>query len=244
MHRIQLAIFITLILVPGIASAQVTMPLPIGIQKGKWLTIDLNALPDDVDRFVSHLGANSLSLETTDPQLSINQLSSTTVKVRADIPGPHTATARLGSPDGNDTQIILTFVGYTINREELYSPKPISYQGLKELTQDTPLRAIAAIEMRPYVPGVRWDISMFAHRSTFKDGARSFTATTGIRTTTLGDRGWKIRFDPASKELVGRLEFLIIIPGREKSFCVRTRQVADPLAPLRRLFRRDAHINN
>ena len=226
MAFIRSLIFAAALCAPGLAVAQsVTLPRPIGIQVNDDLQVDLALLPAVWKRVLGERVVRDITVTSEDSNLRITRESPTRTLLRPTTRGPHWARVALTIDNLGPLDLAVNVVGYEVDRSQVYSPEAKSLQDLDVITNETPMNAVATIKMRPYVPGVHWTFGMFAHTSTFKDGARRFTILTGRDATSLGEPGWTVQEDPATGELVGALAFEMVIPGTERSFCMKTTQV-------------------
>lgn len=113
-------------------------------------------------------------------------------------------------------------VGYRLDRSGIVFPDIIDEDG-DEYHRDTPVRLRCSIVIRPYVENIRFDFDLFAHDSTFFDGSRSFSVTTGIGETTNGFPGFKTSVSE-NGVVEGVFTFDMLKPAGEGSWCVKTKQ--------------------
>jgi PKD repeat protein len=78
---------------------------------------------------------------------------------------------------------------------------------------------IATLRMRPYIPGIRFDFSMFASSSTFYGGVRSYSINTSDATAPTSEPGFQTEYDPNTGETVGVFSFTLEVPANENSYC-------------------------
>lgn len=209
----------------ALQAATITLPVPIGIEINKPLTVDPAVLPPAWQDLVTSYKVIEFTISTTDPDLVVEKTAPMTSSVTAKKRGARKAKAAIRI-EGSEVlhNVNLTIVGYELDRSELITPKADSYQNLEIINESTPLKMTATIRMRPYVPNVFWNMHFFAHSSKFINDQRSFHVVTGWPKTSIGEAGWKIQTDPATGERVGSLSFRIITPGNERSFCLQTEQ--------------------
>lgn len=201
----------------------------VGLQVNSVSQFSPSYLPQSWNELFQGATITSLVVETATPDIVITPQSATDFTVQITKRGSYLTKLAIGLDrfPGQIARIPLRLVGYEVDRTKPYAPdvKPIT----EMVNNESPLFTLASITMTPYVANVHWDFTMFAHRSVFKDGARYFDITTGMPTTSLGEPGWKVSYDPVAASKVGTLSFDLTIPGGEKSFCVSTKQ--QPVLP-------------
>ena len=77
----------------------------------------------------------------------------------------------------------------------------------------------STLRMRPYIPGLRFDFSMFASSSSFYGGLRTFSINTSDATAPTGEPGFQAVYDPFAGETVGIFNFTLEVPANETSYC-------------------------
>jgi hypothetical protein len=82
--------------------------------------------------------------------------------------------------------------------------------------------ARSQIEIRPFIPGVRFDFDMFASKSVFFGNTKRMTATLGQPTTSSGAPGWTQMVDAQTGEAVGILTLDVYMPLGENKMCYHT----------------------
>lgn len=229
-NRILWAAMMTVVMPLTIHAAQ-----DIGIQVGSNLTLNKDFLPDAWKTALATAGITITSLDviSTDPQLTVAK-NQPNIVVTPLTQGVHSAVLVVGITGGKkpSKKIPVNFIGYTVDRTGVISPYAAPPRLGQTWTPDTPYAPIATLKMTPYVKNVQWTLHMFAHSSTFKDGNRTFIATTGDKNTSLGGKGWRKESDPVTNLVTGVLKFQIFIPKDEASFCLETsQQVVFPDVP-------------
>jgi hypothetical protein len=82
--------------------------------------------------------------------------------------------------------------------------------------------ARSQLEIRPFIPGVRFDFDMFASRSTFFGNVKRMSATLGQSTTSSGALGWVQTVDVQTGEIMGILTLDVYMPLGENTMCYHT----------------------
>lgn len=112
--------------------------------------------------------------------------------------------------------------GYELDTRGAYAPQVIDQDPLS-WDASAPVQMIGSLRMSPFIEGVRYNVNFFAHKTTFINGARSFSITTGDEKTSLGEAGWTVE-TAADGSTTGVLRFKMTMPGNEKSWCLKTSQ--------------------
>jgi hypothetical protein len=79
------------------------------------------------------------------------------------------------------------------------------------------------IRLIPYVPNIRLEFVMFAHRATFRGGVTAFSVNSSDVDPATGKPLFRVARDEATGEDVGSYRFDIEVPEGESSYCFRTK---------------------
>lgn len=78
----------------------------------------------------------------------------------------------------------------------------------------------ATLTITPFIPDLWFNFSMFAHRSTFKGGAKTFKINTSQALSSLGEAGFTTTTN-ASGETTGQFQYTLEVPPGETKSCLR-----------------------
>lgn len=215
------ALIIAILLASGISlhAAQSAVPRVIALQVGQKQTFDLTLLGDYLGLEGFPANFPNWSVSSVDASVVVSRLDATKFALTIKSEG---AKRFVFSPTGNTFGLPIPVTGYSLDRTGVYKPRVIPTNDLS-FDAAAPTTLKGSMIMRPFVRGVKYDVSFFAHKTTFVDGKRSFSVTTGDKMTSLGEMGWTVSKDAAGVE-IGKLEFTMIVPGGETSWCLKSVQ--------------------
>lgn len=215
------AFLVAILLISGFSlhAAQSNAPRVIAVQVGQKQTFDLAS-------FGAYLGISGFpanfpnwSVSSTDASVVVARIDATKFALTVKSEGSKRFTF---SPTGSGFGLPIPVIGYTLDRTGVYKPKVIQNDSLA-FDAAAPVTLKGSLVMRPFVQGVKYDVTFFAHKTTFLNSKRAFSITTGDEKTSLGEMGWVVTRDANGVE-VGKLEFTMIVPGGESSWCLKSVQ--------------------
>jgi hypothetical protein len=86
----------------------------------------------------------------------------------------------------------------------------------------------ATFTMHPFLPGMIFDFDMFAHTSTFLNGATSFTVNTSDTESSLGEPGFQQLYNSTTGEMDGVFTYTVDMPPDETIYCISEQPFQDP----------------
>lgn len=220
-HRLLAAAIVSILLAGSAAAASAEPPGPraLVVQVGQQQVYDLSEVSGlfGFAGFPANYPDWAVSSPTED--VKVARLNATDLRVKILKPGPASFSI---FPQGSGQEIVIPVISYKLDRKGLYQPDIVNGDPL-HYDASLPVTMIATLRMIPYVPGLHYELSFFGHRTTFADGSRAFSVTTGAAQTSHGQPGFRVERAADGTE-VGVLSFAMIIPADEDSWCLKTEQ--------------------